>query len=483
LSSFRRLGTRIHVLGGVAGLGLAAALAGGVAGQAGCDGSSSGDASGLPGDSGEPEATLEEDAGPASDGGGAGSGDGATTSATDAGSFTGLSCAVSPCAVSLAAGGGHICALLSDRTVRCWGQNASGELGFGGYDAGRTVPAQTPTPTPVAGVTGVTQVAAGGYSSGFGTTCAASSEAGVQCWGSNGDGVLGVGLAVDGGAPPAESIAPLPLALDSVAGLALGGFFGCALVSDGGVSCWGDNSENELGRVLDSGSFDPTPTSVSLSGAASAVAAGKYHACALLRDHSVECWGAAEQGQTGEVFDGGVASPRVVAGLEATQITAADGSTCAITTAGAVECWGGNQSGRLGRGNGDAANLAITMDPTPQPVGLPPGSVALQIASAVGSTCALLSDHTVWCWGDNAYGELGTGSAVPGFSASPAEVPGLANIIQVAAGPGGWTVCALLQEGSVRCWGVNNADQLGVDTSGDAGPDNSPHPVPVRVAF
>ena len=144
-------------------------------------------------------------------------------------------------------------------------------------------------------------------------------------------------------------------------------------------------------------------------------------------------------------------------------------------------CWGSNLGGQLGRGDTDAEAVAI--DPAPEPVALPTGATALQIASAVGSTCALLSDHTVWCWGDNAYGELGTGSAVPGFSARPAPVQGLANIVQIASGPGGWTVCALLQEGSVRCWGVNDADQLGVDTSGDAGPDQSPHPVPVRVQF
>ena len=145
-------------------------------------------------------------------------------------------------------------------------------------------------------------------------------------------------------------------------------------------------------------------------------------------------------------------------------------------------CWGGNQSGQLGRGDADAGSRSPST-PCRNPSRSPPASTPLQIASAVGSTCALLSDHTVWCWGDNAYGELGTGLAVPGFSARPAQVQGLANIVQIASGPGGWTVCALLQEGSVRCWGVNDADQLGVDTSGDAGPGREPHPVPVRVLF
>ncbi len=475
------MGSRSSIIGSIAGasLALTGMLVAALAGEGGCSSSSAGAASSAS-DGGASDATLLGDQGAASEDGAVPATDG-TVGSADALPFTGLSCTVTPCAIALAAGGGHVCALLADHTVRCWGQNASGELGSGELDAGRVVPSQTPTPTAVTGLAGVAQIAAGGYSSGFGTTCAAMAEAGVRCWGSNGDGVLGIGLPADGSAPPGQSIAPLPMALDAASGLALGGFFGCALVADGGVACWGDDSQNELGRTLDAASFDPTPAPVVLPNAASAVTTGKYHACALLRDQSVVCWGAADQGQTGLVFDGGVAAPQLVAGLAATQLTAGEESTCAITTAGGVVCWGGNQDGRLGRGDTDAETVSI--DPAPKPVALPDGSTSLQIASAVGSTCALLSDHTVWCWGDNAYGELGTGSAVPGFSARPAEVQGLANIVQIASGPGGWTVCALLQEGSVRCWGVNDADQLGVDTSGDAGPDQSPHAVPVRVQF
>ncbi len=475
------MGSRSSIIGSISGVSLAliGGVVGAVAGQGGCS-SASGDSAVASLDSGTPDGTVSGDDASSSDAGTVAPVDGAGGSA-DAGPFTGLSCTVTPCAIALAAGGGHICALLSDHTVRCWGQNVSGELGSGAYDAGRVVPSQTPGPTAVTGIAGVAQIAAGGYGSGFGTTCAAMSDAGVLCWGSNGDGVLGIGLPADGGAPPAQSINPLPLELDAVSGLALGGFFGCAVVVEGGVSCWGDNSQRELGRTLDAGAFDPTPTAVSLPGAASAVATGKYHACALLRDRSVQCWGAADHGQIGQVVDGGVATAQPIAGVAATQLTASEASTCAVTMAGGVVCWGSNQIGQLGRGDTDAE--AVTIDPAPEPVALPTGASVLQIASAVGSTCALLSDHTVWCWGDNAYGELGTGSAVPGFSAQPAEVPGLANIVQIAAGPGGWTVCALLQEGSVRCWGVNDADQLGVDTSGDAGPDQGPHPVPVRVQF
>lgn len=475
------MGSRFSILGIIAGTSVATALVGALAGDTGCGSSSSNSGASNPTDASSPlDGTLGDDSGEP-DGSGP-IGVDSSDAGADGEAFTGLSCSVTPCAIALATGGDHVCALLDDHSARCWGQNASGEIGYGTLDAGHVIPSQTPTPTPVAGLMGLTLIAAGGYGSGFGATCAGAST-GVQCWGSNAEGLLGLGLAADGSAPPMMSITPLPLALGSVVGVALGGFFGCGLVIDGGVSCWGDDMQSELGRTLDAGSFDPTPTAVVLSGPASGVAAGKYHACAVLRDHSVQCWGATDHGQTGQIADGGLPTPQTIAGLTANAVTAGEGSTCAITTAGGVVCWGGNQYGQLGRGDSDASAAAVTIDPTPQPVALPAGSVAVQIASAVGSTCALLSDHTVWCWGDNAYGELGTGSAVPGFSDRPAQVQGLTNIVQIAASPGGWTVCALLQEGSVRCWGSNDADQLGVDTSGDAGPDERPHPIPVRVLF
>jgi alpha-tubulin suppressor-like RCC1 family protein len=474
--------SRSRIVGKIAGASVLAALGVPHVLTAGCSSSSNADALGGS------DAAADTGFGGSSSGGddaAVGSTRDASTPTLDAAPYDGLHCSTPPCAIAIAAGGGHACAVIDDHTVRCWGQNASGELGSGAIDGGRVIPGQTPIPVGVLGLTGATQVAAGGYGTGFGVSCAlgttgdaaAALDGGAVCWGSNADGMLGLGAGA--AVATAQSIAPLPLALTAVQQVALGGFFGCALVAGGGIWCWGDDSAGELGRLTDAGSFDPAPAPVPLPGPATAVATGKNHACALMADRSVVCWGAADHGAIGTVFDGGVTTPQVLTGLTATALTAGEVSTCAITVAGSVACWGGNQGGQLGRG--DAGTSSI--DPTPQAVTLPGGLTALQIASAVGSTCALMSDRSVWCWGDNAYGELGTGSAVPGFSSTPAPAQGLSNIVQIASGAGGWTVCALLDDGSVRCWGANFADQLGVDTSTDAGPDESPHPVPLRVAF
>jgi alpha-tubulin suppressor-like RCC1 family protein len=468
--------------------GAAAALAAGLAAASGAGACSSDSAGALTSDDTSPDGSVTSSSGAGNDGSGFIAADAGTMTA-DAGAFNGLECDGTPCLTAVSTGGGHACAILGDETVRCWGQNVFGELGSGTLDGGQVVPPQTTTPTAVAGLSGVLQIATGGYGVGLGVSCAvlgagsAMPEGGTVCWGSNASGMLGLGVPADAAAgtaaPPALTITPLPLALDAVQRLALGGFFGCALVAGGDVACWGDDSQGELGRDLDGRAFDPTPTTVPLPSAATAVATGKNHACAVLADHTVMCWGAADHGAIGTVTDGGVSTPYPVQDIAATALAAGEASTCAITLTGTVACWGGNAGGQLGRG--DAGTAAI--DPVPALVSLPANLRAVQIASAVGSTCALLSDRSVWCWGDNAYGELGTGSAVPGFSATPAPAEGLANIVQIASGPGGLSVCALLNDATVRCWGANYADQLGVDTSGEAGPDESPHPVPLRVSF
>ncbi|HEX4629240.1 MAG TPA: hypothetical protein VH137_10670, partial [Gemmatimonadales bacterium] len=335
---------RSSFAGSIAGASLLATL---IAAN-GCSSSAeSGAAAPSLGDGGlGPDGSLQEEDASAAD---ATQGGQADAGNVDAPAFSGLHCPASPCVVSLAAGGGHVCALIDDHSVRCWGQNYAGELGIGTLDSGTIAPAQTPTPSKVAGLMGATAVAAGGYSTGFGISCAIIGDAGTVCWGSNTKGVLGLGP--NDGSAPMQSVSPLPLAATNVVQLALGGLFSCALTADGGVSCWGDDTDRQLGRVLEAGSFDPTPTSVALPGAATAVATGISHACALLADQSIVCWGAADHGEIGQIVDGGVSTPHVVSGVMATQLSAGDVSTCAITTAGGVSCWGGDQSGQLGRGD------------------------------------------------------------------------------------------------------------------------------------
>ena len=131
----------------------------------------------------------------------------------------------------IAAGGGHTCALLSSGGVQCWGDNYFGQIGDGTGE-NRTTPTALSTLT-----SGVTQIATGG-----GFTCALLSTGGIMCWGWNVSGQLGDGTTTDSSTP--TSLSTLTAGVTQIG---LGGAHSCAILSSGGVKCWGENSSNELG--------------------------------------------------------------------------------------------------------------------------------------------------------------------------------------------------------------------------------------------
>lgn len=182
---------------------------------------------------------------------------------------------------------------------------------------------------------------------------------------------------------------------------------------------------------------------------ARAVSTAPDHACALLSNRAVRCWGQNDDGQLGD----GTTTPRLTAvavhGLAgAVDVSAGYGYTCAVLAGGGlVKCWGlANELAPESRKYGD---VPVTV-----------GGIANAIAVSAGDdvACALLSDHTVACWGDNSRGELGNGTRAR--SANPVVVPGLSGVQAVDAGDA--SVCVVMQaDGTVRCWG----------SAGDYAPD------------
>ncbi len=137
-----------------------------------------------------------------------------------------------------------------------------------------------------------------------------------------------------------------------------------------------------------------------------------------------------------------------------TAITAGSYHACAITSGGGLMCWGANYSGQLGDGTTTDRLTAVPV------VGLASGVAAL--AAGEGHTCAVMSSGAVKCWGGNEAGQLGDGSTTQ--SLTPVDVVGLPTGVRaIAAGWGGHT-CAITAEGGVRCWGNNGAGQLGDGT-------------------
>jgi len=364
-------------------------------------------------------------------------------------------------AVQISAGDAHTCALISGGTVECWGWNDSGQLGAGTF-------ADSSKPVTVGGITNAIQVSAGDRH-----TCAVLSDGKVECWGWNDSGQLGDGIASHGHTDfDGDDVSLTPVEVSGVTNakqVSAGHSHTCAVLSDGKVKCWGWNGHGQLGD----GTTTSSRTPVEVSGVANArqASAGFGHTCAVLIDGKIKCWGFNLYGQLGNGTTPRSSTPVEVSGISsATQVDAGVFHTCAVIPSdlnhpalgGTVKCWGNNGLGQLGD---------TTTTDRSTPVAVSGISNATEISAGGGEydnsfmdsghTCALLSDHTLKCWGSNRYGQLGNGKQ--GAWVPPVEVSGITNAKQVSAGDE--HTCAVLSGGKVKCWGRNDFGQLGNGTT------------------
>jgi len=394
--------------------------------------------------------------------------------------------------VSLASDGDEsYCAVLSTGSVECWGRNDYGELGNGTTGGPDADGYSYDTPQTVTGLTDAVSVTYNGFA-GY---CAILAGGAVDCWGYNANGQLGNGTVngpVGPGGGDAYDTPQAVTGLTDVVSLNATGASTCALLSSGGVDCWGDNGDGELGNGTTGGpdGDDGYDTPQAVSGIADAVSLGDF--CAVLSTGGVDCWGSNIDGTLGNGTIGGpdpgdgYDTPQAVTGItDAVSVAKDDNSNCALRSTGAVDCWGDNSSGQLGNSTingpiGPAGNMGYD---TPQVVtGL---TDAASVTSDLDNYCAILSTSAVDCWGINNHGQLGNGTVngPDGGEAydTPQTVTGLSGVASLA--PDGEGVCALLSAGGVDCWGDNAFGELGTGTVG--GPDHSDGydtPVPVSAA-
>lgn len=334
---------------------------------------------------------------------------------------------------SVSGGDAHFCALRNDGAVKCLGDNAEGQFGSGPIDG------SLGTDLAVGLATGVVAVEAGGRHS-----CARAAAGGLQCWGLNTVGQLGNGQSSRRAAPTA--VADLG---SGVAKVSAGGFFSCALTQTGGVKCWGFNGANQLGDGTDLFRYRPVDV-VGLGSGVLALATGDSSACAIKADRQVVCWGANFSGALGNGDTLNRATPTPVLGLDAAATAIAMGREhgCALLSGGGLKCWGQNDFGQLGDGSLQTRLTATAVQ------GLAPN--ATDVAAGYYHTCAIVGSG-MQCWGLNNFGQLGIGSrtdsllpaSVQGISSPPAQIE--AGIVHT---------CALSNGGALQCWGYASFGSL-----------------------
>ena len=386
-------------------------------------------------------------------------------------------CSSTPCIVGLAVGGRHACALVKDGTVRCWGENQQGQLGNGVPDAAFSG-ANQPTPVTVPALTNVAAIGASPYYNIFGSTCARTGSNAAFCWGSNGGGQLGLNAEAGVTDNLPHPIPGLVQGLPSASvGPAPGNFHSCA-ISGTDLICWGTNA----GAVLGRGSVNPP---IGAAGKATAIEAGVLqgspgydYSLALLTDGTVLSWGNNTTGQLGRIVGGtNDIVPKPVASLTGiTQVSAGQSHACAVNGAGAVYCWGDNNFAQIGQGTTSGQPVSV-----PVVVPMPGGKKATQVSCANYHSCALMTDGSVACWGRNNAGQSGGFNSADGgdggYNAFPTstaveiKLPGKALAMGAGGGNTGGNAssgyaCALIEGGSVQCWGYNGEGELG---RGDAG--------------
>src|SRR5258706_448626 len=288
------------------------------------------------------------------------------------------------------------------------------------------------------------QTLATGISAGYFHTCAQTNGAAAKCWGDNRNGQLGLGTL------EAHAIA-LAVANpgDSVNAVAAGGrnlpadhHHSCAITTGTGLVCWGDNAFGQLGDGTQTTRTVPTPVTGLASGVA-AIALGGSHTCEVDSGSVLKCWGDNTYGQVGNGTTSatGVAVP-TQAQNATKSVAGGQDHTCAVTNGGRVRCWGRNNRGQLG--DGTTINHSSPTNST----NLANGNNT--VGAGIAHSCVVTTGGGVKCWGANEAGQLGDGTFIDRSTAT--DVANLASGIAAIAA-GGNRTCALTTTGAVKCWG------------------------------
>lgn len=279
--------------------------------------------------------------------------------------------------------------------------------------------------------------------------CVAGADGGVRCAGSNQHGELG-----DGSKQPRRAFASVAGLGGRAKGVAVGMDHACALLEDGTVWCWGGNDRGQVGDGTKEDRLAPERVDGLVSGgtvggAVVEIAAGAYATCARLRTGEVMCWGGNAEGTLGDGTTEDRLRPVGVSGLAGARLVALgdDHACAAFGAARDLVCWGKNVDGRLG----DATTERRL---TPARVASMTGVAMLALGAS--HTCAARDDGDLSCWGSNAVGQLGDGTGIERHTPTPVRIAAVTRLMA-----GGNATCAVLGDGRFECWGTHR--RAGID--------------------
>jgi alpha-tubulin suppressor-like RCC1 family protein len=334
---------------------------------------------------------------------------------------------------------------------------------------------------------------------GMNHTCVILNNDKLKCWGSGASGTLGYGDTVTRGDGSNEMGRYLPY-VSLGTGITISAFDAgwdnsCALFTNGRVKCWGKGSygipgngnfnaigddSSEMGSSLTYIELGTNRTTKSLS-------LGWEHVCAILDDDTLKCWGANDNGNLGigdvghrgdgaNEMGNSLSTVSLGTGLTPVEVATSWKSSCARFSNGKVKCWGGNEQGQLGLGDinnrGDAAGEMGDSLPF---VDLGTGITATSLCAGALHVCAVLNNGGVKCWGDNAYGNLGLGDTADRGDGTGEMGDNLPQVsfgsgLTVAKCASQWqSTCAIFTDGTAKCWGGNGFARLGTGNSSHLG--------------
>ena len=363
---------------------------------------------------------------------------------------------------TVSVGYAHACAILiSDGILKCWGENAYGQLGTGDN--------KSPQKIPVTIDLGIDRNAKA-ISVGSNHSCVILDDDSLKCWGYNQYGEIGDASTTQRNLPTLVDLGENRTAK----AISAGNGHTCAILNDDSIKCWGDNQYGQIG-IKTNLPYQTTPTGVSLGAdkTAKMISLGDYHSCAILNDDSLKCWGYNQYGQVGDDSTSNRNFPTLIdlgENRTARTVDAGGDHTCTLLDNHTLHCWGFNDSGQLGDGT-------TTTRTSPAAVNLrslyPPEALSL----GHRHSCILLTNGIPHCWGKNNHRQLGDGSLKPN---SIPVIPNLGTGTTArVVSAGSRHTCAIIEDDSLVCWGCWNEGNTADCHLGDG--STKPKSIPVTV--